>query len=162
MMWWRGLKNAVPQSTFFVSDHFKIGFRNPTRNWTVWWFSADVADRSLDVPDARENHFVYLSYLNHEIKALSTIQTCISELFSIRRVLFMCYKILILQWLTWCFLFQFTAWVDAVIFVFSLENEASFNAIYSYYTKMAHYRNSAEIPLILVGTQGYFSIPIFL
>ena len=44
--------------------------------------------------------------------------------------------------------------MDAVIFVFSLENEASFNAIYSYYTKMAHFRNSAEIPLILVGTQG--------
>ncbi|XP_046683093.1 centaurin-gamma-1A isoform X3 [Homalodisca vitripennis] len=52
---------------------------------------------------------------------------------------------------------QFTAWVDAVIFVFSLENEASFNAIYSYYTKMAHYRNSAEIPLILVGTQDAIS-----
>lgn len=52
------------------------------------------------------------------------------------------------------FMFQFTAWVDAVIFVFSLENEASFNAIYNYFTKMAHYRNSAEIPLILVGTQG--------
>lgn len=51
-------------------------------------------------------------------------------------------------------LFQFTAWVDAVIFVFSLENEASFNAIYNYYTKMSHYRNSSEIPLILVGTQG--------
>lgn len=52
------------------------------------------------------------------------------------------------------FFFQFTAWVDAVIFVFSLENESSFNAIYSYYTKMSHYRNTAEIPLILVGTQG--------
>jgi GTPase SAR1 family protein len=49
---------------------------------------------------------------------------------------------------------QFTAWVDAVIFVFSLENEASFNAIYNYYTKMAHFRSSTEIPLILVGTQG--------
>ncbi|XP_063230805.1 centaurin-gamma-1A isoform X2 [Bacillus rossius redtenbacheri] len=52
---------------------------------------------------------------------------------------------------------QFTAWVDAVIFVFSLENEASFNAIYNYYTKMAHFRNSAEIPLILVGTQDAIS-----
>jgi Arf-GAP/GTPase/ANK repeat/PH domain-containing protein 1/3 len=51
---------------------------------------------------------------------------------------------------------QFTAWVDAVIFVFSLENEASFNAIYNYYTKMAHFRNSTEIPLILVGTQGKY------
>ncbi|EEB18609.1 Centaurin-gamma, putative [Pediculus humanus corporis] len=52
---------------------------------------------------------------------------------------------------------QFTSWVDAVIFVFSLENEASFNAIYNYYTKMAHYRNSSEIPLILVGTQDAIS-----
>lgn len=52
------------------------------------------------------------------------------------------------------FCFQFTAWVDAVIFVFSLENESSFNAIYNYYTKMSHYRNTSEIPLILVGTQG--------
>ena len=50
--------------------------------------------------------------------------------------------------------FQFTAWVDAVIFVFSLENETSFNAIYNYYAKMAQYRNIQEIPIILVGTQG--------
>lgn len=55
---------------------------------------------------------------------------------------------------------QFTAWVDAVIFVFSLENESSFNAIYNYYTKMSHYRNSAEIPLILVGTQGRWFLKI--
>lgn len=56
----------------------------------------------------------------------------------------------------WNFLIilQFAAWVDAVIFVFSLENEASFNAVYNYYTKMSHFRNSAEIPIILVGTQG--------
>lgn len=44
-----------------------------------------------------------------------------------------------------------------MIFVFSLENEASFNAIYNYYTKMAHYRSSTEIPLILVGTQDAIS-----
>ena len=54
------------------------------------------------------------------------------------------------------FTFQFTAWVDAVIFVFSLENEASFNAIYNYYVKMSQYRGMNEIPLILVGTQGRF------
>ncbi|XP_046451965.1 centaurin-gamma-1A-like isoform X1 [Daphnia pulex] len=48
---------------------------------------------------------------------------------------------------------QFTAWVDAVIFVFSLESEASFNAIYSYHAKMAQFRNASEIPFILVGTQ---------
>ena len=50
--------------------------------------------------------------------------------------------------------FQFTQWVDAVIFVFSLENEVSFQSVYTYYAKMAHFRNTAEIPLILVGTQG--------
>lgn len=53
---------------------------------------------------------------------------------------------------------QFSAWVDAVIFVFSLENEASFNAIYAYYTKLSHYRNATEIPIILVGTQGQYAI----
>ncbi|XP_018015153.1 centaurin-gamma-1A isoform X2 [Hyalella azteca] len=52
---------------------------------------------------------------------------------------------------------QFTAWVDAVIFVFSLESEASFNAIYSYYAKMAHYRSTTDVPLILVGTQDAIS-----
>ncbi|CAI9735280.1 arf-GAP with GTPase, ANK repeat and PH domain-containing protein 1 isoform X12 [Octopus vulgaris] len=52
---------------------------------------------------------------------------------------------------------QFTQWVDAVIFVFSLENEMSFQAVYSYYAKMAHYRNPTEIPLILVGTQDAIS-----
>ncbi|CAG0902052.1 unnamed protein product [Darwinula stevensoni] len=53
--------------------------------------------------------------------------------------------------------FQFTAWVDAVIFVFSLENEASFNAIYNYYSKMSNFRHPSEIPIILVGTQDAIS-----
>ncbi|XP_069119625.1 centaurin-gamma-1A-like isoform X2 [Argopecten irradians] len=56
---------------------------------------------------------------------------------------------------------QFTQWVDAVIFVFSLENEISFHTVYSYYAKMAHYRNAAEVPLILVGTQGKNKVPIY-
>ncbi|KAG1669939.1 Centaurin-gamma-1A [Nymphon striatum] len=53
---------------------------------------------------------------------------------------------------------QFTSWVDAVIFVFSLENESSFGAIHTCYSKMSHYRNFIEIPLILVGTQVYFLV----
>ncbi|XP_050664291.1 centaurin-gamma-1A isoform X2 [Leptidea sinapis] len=52
---------------------------------------------------------------------------------------------------------QFTAWVDAVIFVFALENEVSYNTISTYFNKMSHYRNSAEIPIILVGTQDSIS-----
>lgn len=35
----------------------------------------------------------------------------------------------------------------------------SFQTVYSYYAKMCHYRNSAEIPLILVGTQGRSNLP---
>ncbi|XP_039951900.1 centaurin-gamma-1A isoform X1 [Bactrocera tryoni] len=52
---------------------------------------------------------------------------------------------------------QFAAWVDAVIFVFSLENESSFNTIYNYYNKMAHFRNGQDLPMILVGTQDAIS-----
>ncbi|KAI8423964.1 hypothetical protein MSG28_002633 [Choristoneura fumiferana] len=52
---------------------------------------------------------------------------------------------------------QFTAWVDAVIFVFSLDNEVSYNTVANYFNKMSHYRNSAEIPIILVGTQDAIS-----
>ncbi|XP_048006683.1 centaurin-gamma-1A-like [Leguminivora glycinivorella] len=52
---------------------------------------------------------------------------------------------------------QFTAWVDAVIFVFSLDNEVSYNTVSNYFNKMSHYRNSAEIPIILVGTQDAIS-----
>ncbi len=49
---------------------------------------------------------------------------------------------------------QFTSWVDAVIFVFSLENEASFNAVYNYYAKMSQLRRDMrDVPVILVGTQ---------
>lgn len=49
---------------------------------------------------------------------------------------------------------QFALWVDAVIFVFSLEDEISFQTVYHYYSRMANYRNTAEVPLVLVGTQG--------
>uniref|UniRef100_A0A4W2DDA5 Arf-GAP with GTPase, ANK repeat and PH domain-containing protein 1 n=1 Tax=Bos indicus x Bos taurus TaxID=30522 RepID=A0A4W2DDA5_BOBOX len=48
---------------------------------------------------------------------------------------------------------QFAMWVDAVIFVFSLEDEISFQTVYHYYSRMASYRNTSEIPLVLVGTQ---------
>ncbi|CAG5130775.1 unnamed protein product [Candidula unifasciata] len=50
-----------------------------------------------------------------------------------------------------------THWVDAVILVFSLENEMSFQAIHSHYAKMRQYRDTKEIPLILVGTQDAIS-----
>ncbi|XP_041834676.1 arf-GAP with GTPase, ANK repeat and PH domain-containing protein 1 isoform X2 [Melanotaenia boesemani] len=52
---------------------------------------------------------------------------------------------------------QFALWVDAVIFVFSLEDEISFQTVYHYFNRLANYRNTAELPLVLVGTQDAIS-----
>lgn len=49
---------------------------------------------------------------------------------------------------------QFAAWVDAVVFVFSLEDEISFQTVYNYFLRLNSYRNTAEVPMVLVGTQG--------
>ncbi|KAJ6224532.1 hypothetical protein RDWZM_003077 [Blomia tropicalis] len=52
---------------------------------------------------------------------------------------------------------QLSCWVDAVLFVFSLENESSFNTIYNYYLKMFHLRPNYDIPIFLIGTQDAIS-----
>ncbi|XP_048807361.1 arf-GAP with GTPase, ANK repeat and PH domain-containing protein 3 isoform X2 [Lagopus muta] len=52
---------------------------------------------------------------------------------------------------------QFAAWVDAVVFVFSLEDEISFQTVYNYYLRLCSYRNTAEVPMVLVGTQDAIS-----
>ena len=52
---------------------------------------------------------------------------------------------------------QFAHWIDAVIFVFSLENEESFSIILEYYQKMNNFRKMSDIPLILLGSQGKIS-----
>ncbi|XP_057712209.1 arf-GAP with GTPase, ANK repeat and PH domain-containing protein 1 isoform X2 [Corythoichthys intestinalis] len=52
---------------------------------------------------------------------------------------------------------QFALWVDAVIFVFSLEDEISFQTVYHYFNRLANYRNAADLPLVLVGTQDAIS-----
>ncbi|XP_076022785.1 arf-GAP with GTPase, ANK repeat and PH domain-containing protein 2 isoform X2 [Genypterus blacodes] len=46
---------------------------------------------------------------------------------------------------------QFSSWVDAVILVFSLENEASFKELYQLYSQLSAHRT--DIPVIVVGTQ---------
>ena len=53
---------------------------------------------------------------------------------------------------------QFAAWVDAVVFVFSLEDEISFQTVYNYFLRLSSYRNTAEVPMVLVGTQGVVSL----
>uniref|UniRef100_A0A8C3HDX6 ArfGAP with GTPase domain, ankyrin repeat and PH domain 3 n=1 Tax=Chrysemys picta bellii TaxID=8478 RepID=A0A8C3HDX6_CHRPI len=52
---------------------------------------------------------------------------------------------------------QFAAWVDAVVFVFSLEDEISFQTVYNYYLRLCSYRSTAEVPMVLVGTQDAIS-----
>ncbi|XP_032821434.2 arf-GAP with GTPase, ANK repeat and PH domain-containing protein 1-like isoform X2 [Petromyzon marinus] len=48
---------------------------------------------------------------------------------------------------------QFAAWMDAVVFVFSLEDEISFQTVYNYYSRLSASRNMADMPIVLVGTQ---------
>ncbi|MFT7804682.1 arf-GAP with GTPase, ANK repeat and PH domain-containing protein 1-like isoform X3 [Arapaima gigas] len=48
---------------------------------------------------------------------------------------------------------QFSNWVDAVILVFSLENENSFQEVYNNYSQLSAHRDTSEIPFIVVGTQ---------
>ncbi|KAM9408094.1 arf-GAP with GTPase, ANK repeat and PH domain-containing protein 1-like [Pholidichthys leucotaenia] len=52
---------------------------------------------------------------------------------------------------------QFASWVDAVILVFSLENEASFQEVYKIYHQLAIHRPITEIAFIVVGTQDKIS-----
>uniref|UniRef100_UPI003AB00561 arf-GAP with GTPase, ANK repeat and PH domain-containing protein 2-like n=1 Tax=Centroberyx gerrardi TaxID=166262 RepID=UPI003AB00561 len=52
---------------------------------------------------------------------------------------------------------QFASWVDAVILVFSLENEASFQEVYRIYNQLGIHRPITEIPFIVVGTQDKIS-----
>ncbi|MED6279395.1 Arf-GAP with GTPase, ANK repeat and PH domain-containing protein 1 [Characodon lateralis] len=52
---------------------------------------------------------------------------------------------------------QFALWVDAVIFVFSLEDEISFQTVYHYYSRLASFRSTTDLPLVLVGTQDAIS-----
>nr|XP_051714303.1 arf-GAP with GTPase, ANK repeat and PH domain-containing protein 3 isoform X5 [Oryctolagus cuniculus] len=52
---------------------------------------------------------------------------------------------------------QFAAWVDAVVFVFSLEDEISFQTVYNYFLRLCSFRNTSEVPMVLVGTQDAIS-----
>ncbi|XP_041836374.1 arf-GAP with GTPase, ANK repeat and PH domain-containing protein 1-like isoform X2 [Melanotaenia boesemani] len=52
---------------------------------------------------------------------------------------------------------QFASWVDAVILVFSLENDASFQDVYKIYHQLAMHRPVTEIPFVVVGTQDKIS-----
>ncbi|XP_043081129.1 arf-GAP with GTPase, ANK repeat and PH domain-containing protein 2 isoform X3 [Puntigrus tetrazona] len=52
---------------------------------------------------------------------------------------------------------QICNWLDGVILVFSLENEASFQDVYKNYSELSAHRNIVEIPIIAVGTQDKIS-----
>uniref|UniRef100_A0A8D0F7E3 ArfGAP with GTPase domain, ankyrin repeat and PH domain 2 n=1 Tax=Strix occidentalis caurina TaxID=311401 RepID=A0A8D0F7E3_STROC len=53
---------------------------------------------------------------------------------------------------------KFASWADAVIFVFSLENESSFEEVTQLHTLLSGYRGASEVALALVGTQGDTSV----
>lgn len=52
---------------------------------------------------------------------------------------------------------QFSSWVDAVVLVFSLENEASFQEVYRLYSQLNAHRSTSDIPLIVIATQDKIS-----
>ncbi|NXN17513.1 AGAP2 protein, partial [Indicator maculatus] len=52
---------------------------------------------------------------------------------------------------------KFANWADAVIFVFSLENESSFEEVAQLHALLSSYRGASEVALALVGTQDKIS-----
>ncbi|XP_054859894.1 LOW QUALITY PROTEIN: arf-GAP with GTPase, ANK repeat and PH domain-containing protein 2 [Eublepharis macularius] len=52
---------------------------------------------------------------------------------------------------------KFANWADAVVFVFSLENETSFQELSQYYGLLTNYRAVSDMALALVGTQDKIS-----
>ncbi|XP_009992276.1 PREDICTED: arf-GAP with GTPase, ANK repeat and PH domain-containing protein 2-like [Chaetura pelagica] len=52
---------------------------------------------------------------------------------------------------------MFASWADAVIFVFSLENEATFQEVTQLHQLFSGYRATSEVALALVGTQDKIS-----
>lgn len=52
---------------------------------------------------------------------------------------------------------QFSLWVDAVIFVYSVDNQESFERVRHFYSHMNKFRNVADMPVLLVGTKDTLS-----
>ncbi|NXO47631.1 AGAP2 protein, partial [Aramus guarauna] len=52
---------------------------------------------------------------------------------------------------------KFASWADAVIFVFSLENESSFEEVTQLHKQLSSYWGTSEVALALVGTQDKIS-----
>ncbi|XP_071656119.1 arf-GAP with GTPase, ANK repeat and PH domain-containing protein 2 isoform X2 [Patagioenas fasciata] len=52
---------------------------------------------------------------------------------------------------------QFASWADAVVFVFSLENESSFQEVTQLHALLSGHRATSEVALALVGTQDKIS-----
>ncbi|KAK6026622.1 Miro-like protein, partial [Ostertagia ostertagi] len=52
---------------------------------------------------------------------------------------------------------QFSLWADAVIFVYSVDNQESFERIRHFYNHMNKFRNVADMPVLLVGTKDTLS-----
>lgn len=49
---------------------------------------------------------------------------------------------------------QFCRWIDGVVFVFSLDSDESFRIVCDYFERLDSFRETHDLPIILVGTQG--------
>lgn len=49
---------------------------------------------------------------------------------------------------------QFALWAEGLVFVFSLDNETSFNAVPVYHAHIKQFCDLDSVPCLLVGTQG--------
>ncbi|VDL83115.1 unnamed protein product [Nippostrongylus brasiliensis] len=52
---------------------------------------------------------------------------------------------------------QFSLWADAVIFVYSVDNQESFERVRHFYNHMNKFRNVSDMPVLLVGTKDTLS-----
>uniref|UniRef100_A0A5K3FB27 Arf-GAP domain-containing protein n=1 Tax=Mesocestoides corti TaxID=53468 RepID=A0A5K3FB27_MESCO len=48
---------------------------------------------------------------------------------------------------------QFSRWIDGAVFVFSLDSEDSFRVVCEYFERLDSFRETHDLPIILVGTQ---------
>ncbi|VDL93012.1 unnamed protein product [Schistocephalus solidus] len=49
---------------------------------------------------------------------------------------------------------QFGRWIDGLVLVFSIESEESFQIACEYFERLDSFKDTSELPIILVGTQG--------
>ncbi|VDN27936.1 unnamed protein product [Dibothriocephalus latus] len=52
---------------------------------------------------------------------------------------------------------QFGRWIDGLVLVFSIESEESFQLVCEYFERLDSFKDTSDLPIILVGTQDLTS-----